>query len=93
MTPRLILLLACMLAASGVTAARADFQDPQALPRQMRNHCSFVDGHYVCANHCGAGYQITYCGPASFGCCHAGYGYCDWHGDVRCAPYWDIPRF
>jgi hypothetical protein len=69
----------------------ADWQRPESLPRQFRNHCGIVNGQYSCADHCGAGYQLYYCSPVAFGCCHAGFGYCDGDGKVRCSPYWDWP--
>ncbi len=75
-------------AAESASVIRVDWQDPQRLPPQFRNHCSvdFWSGRPYCADHCGQGYQLYYCGPASFGCCHVGYGYCDWHGHLRCHP-------
>lgn len=68
-------------------ATHADWQSPQALPRQFRNHCGFVNGQFSCADHCGAGYQLYYCSREAFGCCHAGSGYCDGDGTLRCAPW------
>ena len=67
---------------------RVDWQDPGLLPSRFRNHCSFDVNHgrWLCSNHCGIDYQFYYCSPASFGCCHSGYGYCDWNGSLRCAP-------
>jgi hypothetical protein len=65
---------------------RVDWQDPALLPPHFRNHCGFIHGRWVCANHCGIDYQFHFCSPASFGCCHTGYGYCDWNGSLRCAP-------
>jgi hypothetical protein len=65
---------------------RVDWQDPASLPPHFRNHCGFIRGRWVCSNHCGIDYQFYFCSPASFGCCHAGYGYCDWNGSLRCAP-------
>jgi hypothetical protein len=56
------------------------------LPRQHWNHCGFHDGHYVCADHCGADYQVYYCSSNATGCCHVGLGYCDAAGRLRCAP-------
>jgi hypothetical protein len=66
----------------------ADWQDPRSLPPRFRNHCSYDINHgrWYCANHCGPGYQFYFCSSASFGCCHPGYGYCDWKGHLRCAP-------
>ncbi len=66
----------------------ADWQGPWSLPPRFRNHCSDdVDhGRLYCSNHCGPDYQFYFCSPASFGCCHPGYGYCDWKGALRCAP-------
>jgi len=65
-----------------------DWQGPLSLPPRFRNHCSYdVDrGRWYCSNHCGIDYQFYFCSPASFGCCHPGNGYCDWHGHLRCAP-------
>jgi len=67
---------------------RVDWQDPNSLPPHFRNHCSFDVNHgrWSCSNHCGIDYQFYFCSPASFGCCHPGYGYCDWNGSLRCAP-------
>jgi hypothetical protein len=65
---------------------RVDWRDPALLPPHFRNHCGFIHGRWVCANHCGIDYQFYFCSPASFGCCHTGYGYCDWNGSLRCAP-------
>jgi hypothetical protein len=67
---------------------RVDWQDPASLPPHFRNHCSFdvMRGRWFCSNHCGIDYQFYFCSPASFGCCHTGYGFCDWNGSLRCAP-------
>ena len=66
----------------------ADWQLPSALPRAFRNHCHFDgEGRFYCSNHCGLDYQFYYCTPASFGCCRPGFGYCDWKGHLRCAPW------
>ncbi len=73
---------------SAATLLRVDWQDPQALPRHLRNHC-YTDnfsGRPYCSDHCGAEYQVYSCSPHSFGCCRVGYGYCDWNGLVRCHP-------
>lgn len=67
---------------------RVDWQGPQQLPPQWRNHCD-VDrwsGRPYCADHCGIGYQFYYCSEGSFGCCHLGRGYCDRNGLLRCHP-------
>jgi hypothetical protein len=56
------------------------------LPVRFQNHCGWKWGHFYCANHCGSDYQFYYCHDASFGCCHVGYGYCDYHGLLRCRP-------
>ena len=65
-----------------------DWQPPAALPRAFRNHCHFDgEGRFYCSNHCGLDYQFYYCTAASFGCCRPGYGYCDWKGHLRCAPW------
>jgi hypothetical protein len=58
------------------------------LPRQHQNHCAYVKGHFVCADHCGADYQVYYCPVSATGCCHVGLGYCDAAGRLRCAPAW-----
>jgi hypothetical protein len=66
----------------------ADWQSPETLPRRFRNHCaydSFSDRAY-CSEHCGFDYQVYYCSHKSFGCCHVGFGYCDWNGLLRCHP-------
>ena len=54
------------------------------LPRQNQNHCGYHFGHFVCADHCGADYQVYSCSKLSTGCCRIGYGYCDGAGHVRC---------
>src|SRR6516165_6961233 len=68
---------------------RVDWQDPQLLPREFRNHC-YCDAHgrYYCSNHCGADYAFYYCSRTSFGCCHVGKGFCDRDGFLRCRPAW-----
>ena len=65
-----------------------DWQPPWSLPPRFRNHCRYdpLRGRSYCANHCGPDYQFYFCSQESFGCCHAGYGYCDWKGHLRCAP-------
>ncbi len=66
----------------------ADWQPPAALPRRFRNHCHFDGkGRFYCSNHCGLDYQFYFCTRASFGCCRPGFGYCDWKGHLRCAPW------
>ena len=59
-----------------------------ALPRRFRNHCSYdsYSGRSYCSDHCGFDYQFYYCSPLSYGCCHLGFGYCDWSGLLRCHP-------
>lgn len=66
----------------------ADWHYPDSLPERFRNHCSseFFTGRAYCADHCGSGYQFFYCSEGSFGCCHLGRGYCDFHGILRCSP-------
>lgn len=65
-----------------------DWQNPAALPRPFRNHCHFDgEGRFYCSNHCGLDFQFYFCTPASFGCCRPGFGYCDWKGHLRCAPW------
>lgn len=56
------------------------------LPRRHQNHCGYHDGHFICAEHCGADYQIYYCSNTATGCCHIGQGYCDHAGKLRCSP-------
>jgi hypothetical protein len=70
------------------TARSCGLADPESLPPHFRNHCTFdvIRGRWSCSNHCGLDYQFYFCSPASFGCCHPGYGYCDWNGSLRCAP-------
>ena len=72
----------------GAPLLRVDWQVPEQLPRQFRNHCSAENftGRPYCSNHCGIDYQFFYCTQSSFGCCHLGHGYCDWDGHLRCAP-------
>lgn len=67
---------------------QADWQDPQALPPRLRNHCAYdqLRGRRYCSDHCGFDYQAYYCSPQSFGCCRVGFGYCDWNGLLRCHP-------
>ena len=69
-------------------AILADWQYPDWLPQRFRNHCSsdLFTGRQYCAGHCGSGYQFFYCSEGSFGCCHLGRGYCDFHGMLRCSP-------
>jgi hypothetical protein len=54
------------------------------LPRRFQNHCGFYRGHFYCADRCGADYQLYYCTPVAFGCCHIGHGYCGGDGSLRC---------
>ena len=70
-----------------------DWQDPQVLPRQFRNHCRLdpVSSRYYCSDHCGSDYQFYYCSRQAFGCCLAGRGYCDGDAQVRCAPWDRLP--
>lgn len=56
------------------------------LPRQLQNHCGYYNGHFICADHCGAEYQVYYCPNTASGCCHVGLGYCDFGGRLRCSP-------
>jgi hypothetical protein len=87
-----VLLAMASMSAVAEPAPRADLQytgsgEPlPLLPRRFQNHCGWKWGHFYCSNHCGAGYQFYYCGEAAFGCCHVGYGYCDWRGHLRCRP-------
>ncbi len=69
-------------------AILVDWQYPESLPPRFRNHCSteYFTGRPYCADHCGSDYQFFYCSEASFGCCHLGRGYCDFHGLLRCSP-------
>jgi hypothetical protein len=57
------------------------------LPRRYQNHCGFWRGNFVCADHCGPTYQIYYCSPESFGCCHVGHGYCGGDASLRCGTW------
>lgn len=70
----------------GARVIHADWQEPDALPRFLRNHCVSEPGRTYCSDHCGIGYQIYYCSPRAFGCCRAGFGFCDVDGRLRCAP-------
>jgi hypothetical protein len=58
------------------------------LPRRHQNHCDWIDGHLICADHCGTDYQVYYCPTSASGCCHIGLGYCDAGGRLHCAPNW-----
>jgi hypothetical protein len=58
------------------------------LPRRLQNHCGYVNGHFICADHCGVDYQVYYCPNTASGCCHIGLGYCDSAGRLRCGPAW-----
>jgi hypothetical protein len=95
----ILIVLTCAAAASAASAAvppaapdrfivLADWQYPGSLPERFRNHCSseFFTGRQYCADRCGSGYQFFYCSEGSFGCCHLGRGYCDFHGLLRCSP-------
>jgi hypothetical protein len=70
-----------------------DWQDPEMLPRQFRNHCRFdpASSRYYCSNHCGSNYQFYYCSRQSFGCCLVGRGYCDGDAQLRCVPWDRLP--
>jgi hypothetical protein len=67
---------------------RVDWQEPLQLPPRFRNHCTYENftARPYCSDHCGIDYQFYYCSEASFGCCHLGHGYCDFHGLLRCHP-------
>ncbi len=69
-------------------AIRADWQVPQSLPPQFRNHCAYENFTWrpYCADHCGPGYQFYFCSQGSFGCCRPGHGYRDFGGFLRCHP-------
>ncbi|MDE2285318.1 MAG: hypothetical protein KGK33_11935 [Hyphomicrobiales bacterium] len=71
-----------------VPLIKADWQEPQALPPRLRNHCATdaVTGRAYCSDDCGFQYQVYSCSPHSFGCCRVGFGYCDWNGWLRCHP-------
>ena len=56
------------------------------LPRRLQNHCGYYNGRFICADHCGADYQVYYCPTTASGCCHVGLGYCDGAGRLRCSP-------
>jgi hypothetical protein len=79
---------AARVGAAAAPVIRVDWQDPALLPRRFRNHCVVEpsSGRTYCENHCGRGYEFYFCSPASFGCCHVGYGYCDGYGELRCRP-------
>jgi hypothetical protein len=94
-------LLAVMATAAGAADRRAELQAaPEVvqfsyslvpmplLPRRHQNHCGYRNGHFVCADHCGADYQVYYCSSSTTGCCHIGLGYCDSAGRLRCSPAW-----
>jgi hypothetical protein len=96
-----VALLAAMATVCAAADRRAELQASPAvvqfsyssvamplLPRRHQNHCGYHDGHYVCADHCGADYQIYYCSDSVTGCCHIGRGYCDVAGRLRCSPAW-----
>jgi len=97
------LVLALFVCLTGVAVCRAapvahlpvvapliqvDWQDAQALPRSLRNHCAYdrLSGRTYCSDHCGFEYQAYSCSPQSFGCCRISFGYCDWNGLLRCHP-------
>lgn len=97
----LVLVLLGCLAAVGTSSAtpkgpmptrasliRIDWQEPLSLPPRLRNHCvaDALSGRPYCSDHCGFQNQVYYCSPQSFGCCRIGFGYCDWHGWLRCHP-------
>jgi hypothetical protein len=67
---------------------RADWQEPLQLPPRFRNHCALENftGRPYCSDHCAVDYQFYYCSESSYGCCHLGHGYCDFHGLLRCHP-------
>jgi hypothetical protein len=73
---------------SAASVVEADWQGRLSLPPRFRNHCviDFFSGRPYCSNHCGIDYQFYYCTPRSFGCCRISFGYCDWHGQLRCHP-------
>jgi hypothetical protein len=73
---------------AAVALVRVDWQEPQMLPRRLRNHCATdaMSGRRYCSDHCGFEYQVYACSPQSFGCCRVGFGYCDWNGLLRCHP-------
>jgi hypothetical protein len=101
MTKAIVLALLVYFVAAPVGAAAAveirpapdaailvDWQYPESLPPRFRNHCGteYFIGRSYCADHCGSDYQFFYCSEVSFGCCHLGRGYCDFHGLLRCSP-------
>jgi hypothetical protein len=71
----------------GIPQFTYSWQALPLLPRRFQNHCGFFQGHYVCADHCGPTYQIYFCSPVSFGCCHVGHGYCGGEGGLRCGTW------
>jgi len=74
--------------AATASLIQVDWQGPHLLPPRFRNHCAYdaVSGRPYCSDHCGFDYQFYYCSRQSFGCCRPGFGYCDWHGLLRCHP-------
>jgi hypothetical protein len=85
-----------VMATAGVAADRRAEQAPSVVgpssnsqvPLANQNHCGDVKGHYVCADHCGTGYQAYYCPASGTGCCHVGLGYCGADGRLRCSAPW-----
>jgi hypothetical protein len=71
----------------GIVQFTYSWRDLPLLPRRLQNHCGYFRGHYVCADHCGPTYQIYFCSPVSFGCCHVGQGYCGGDGGLRCGTW------
>jgi len=72
----------------GGLTIRVDWQVPESLPPRFRNHCTYENftGRPYCSDHCGIEYQFYFCSEISYGCCHLGHGYCDFHGYLRCHP-------
>jgi hypothetical protein len=71
----------------GMVQFTYSWRDLPPLPRRFQNHCGFFRGHYVCADHCGPTYQLYFCSPVSFGCCHVGQGYCGGDAGLRCGTW------
>jgi hypothetical protein len=63
-----------------------NFSPMPPLLRRVQNHCGYYFGHFICADHCGAGFQVYSCSRLSIGCCHIGAGYCDEAEHLRCNP-------
>lgn len=72
---------------AGVVQFTYSWQALPLLPKRFQNHCGFWRGNFICADHCGPTYQLYYCSPVAFGCCHNGQGYCGGDGGLRCGTW------